>query len=227
MKKAVFLAVLLCNIIAVNAQSKVYGNKFFKEETKTLHSVALNIGYNCINNNYWNLYGNATGLPVGISYEIDKNNLWYGKLKYTNFSFTSATETGVITEGIYKDCPYTTEGSLSQHLMSVTLGRINSNSFFNRFYAGITVGFLMTMENTDTKIPYYDDGKLKEMKTSSSENSNDMYLGLDAVYKHYFNDNLFLGVEVNGGYLISKEDIAYSISGVIGWTFTKKKNYRF
>lgn len=228
------VAALLLGLTTANAQKGLYGNRYLKDESKTTHTFQLNVGLNLIDNNHWTLYGDVVGLPFGFSYQFCKNNFWYLKLKYTNFGMKSGEQDGIMTYENMQNVIYHTSGSLSQHLVALSFGLTNDIGKNGNFYAGLALGYLLNNESNDVTIYYYEGTEQKQMVQSYDNGSNNIYIGVEAAYRYYLSNNLFIGAEGNVGYLTDNVDdksidskFCYSLSGVIGWTFTKKKNYRF
>ncbi len=211
------------------AQSKsTLGNRYLTQEKKTTHTVQFTLGYNKIQNNDWSLYGKGlVGLPIGLSYEFTKNNFWYGKVKYTNYSMKSVQRSGIIYDNSeYVGLPYKDDGSVSHHLISLSGGFAHYPNYNNRFSAGAMLGVMLEMED-DIREIYVQDDIVTDYISYSDKEHYGIVLGVDVAYQHYLTDNIFVGVEGNCGYIFISRDFCYSIGATIGYTFKHKKNFRF
>ncbi|MBQ7984359.1 MAG: hypothetical protein IJ250_01840 [Bacteroidales bacterium] len=233
MKKILIITLLTALSLPAFAQ-KTVGNIFLLKENFNTHSFQLNIGYNAINNNTDQLYKDIKGFPLGFSYQWTRKGSFYIKFTYTNFALHSALVTGA-EDDHYKGMYYEQKYKDSQHMVNLAFGLVNSASDNHVFQMGLSGGLMMWMKSMDGFTEYYlpvytDDGVKDEFhhdNNSNSDNKTYPYVGLDLGYKYYITDNIYLGFQAQGGYLFDMEEIAYSLTLNLGYTFKKGKNFRF
>lgn len=185
----------MCSSLS-DAQIQSCGNRYLRDESKTIHFINLNIGYNNIYKNENNFWGQSNAISIGLAYECQKHNSWYTKLKYTNFGFATNTQMGTTSTYSPSYKKYTINGLLSQYLLSTSIGLINYVANNQFVQIGISGDMLLVMSNQDTTVIYYEEGELKEIYSNSS---NDVCVGLKDMYKYHITDNLSIGIESYDG----------------------------
>lgn len=222
MKKAIFLILTVCVCFFAYTQ-KTIGNAYLRLESKMTHTFQLHLGYNRIVNNNSINKEDLVGFPIGISYELCKNGMYYGKIKYTNFSIVNDDFTNSYYQQNGDLVTDYTSYKQSNHLLSFTLGLVN-NVYPHKFQIGAVVGAVYSVYKTDQTT--YNPSK-DTVFQSTDDNEMNAFIGVELGYKYFLTENISLGVEGMCGYVFGYKEPACSIGAVVGYTLFNRKNYRF